>query len=470
MSNLRPATIVYKKAGKSIPKEALLEFLKDTTCVGFAIQGKTDDGTPLLHSEHASSPASIDDLMDIQKDTENDVVIFWFGRGEVSNDDIQPIVYKIDDEDVLACFWEGDFVPDAATMRNDHIVPQIGRNFKMSGGDPEKFFAELSDSLFQKTLMNTASHRGVFCFLPGEGDVVAFGENTLGKEFDWGSTSQVGDFGAPAKATVTQQVVAAATSVKKSFLGRNKPAEQAPAQETITTDAKTGVHTVKSVIENQPKEEPKDKTETSVTNQFNWVTIPTTLNNRQKQEFIKKHRNGELPGGWKKMRRVDSLLPPEQPKVETVVDNKPKDVATPGTKDRKATDVAAHEANLMILGKEEKEKATDFLLLHLDFNSQAMPKPQDLQKMEAKYGSFSKQLGFDSKEMFKWPADRVNELFKRVPKAALLAFFEMRRMAIVNEALTAKDIVDTAPKTEETVKQEAPSAPAKKSFLGRKAA
>ena len=491
------SSILVKKAGEIIPEANLKAALIGTTSVGYAIQDVDKDGNAFIFSEKDDAQADITNLMELQDTAKERTVVFFFGRGDTTKgDSVQPFIYQVDGEDVLAIFLEGNFPgytnnngqSDEKNVLDEILLPSLAKAMKIADGDSDAFFAELKDSLFHKTLLNTAAHRAVFAILPLEGDLIAFGENDLGKEYPWGTSSQ----GIVEEALLNRKepapkkeepVAEAAPPRRTGFLKKAGAAAvaavQAVASEQITTDSKTGVHTVKKT----------DAPATAaVQSGVTKIEIPRHYSNKDRKDFIRKNMQGQLPKAWRQMTHIEVSGPQaavalaeankaaaqvnaKKPDLKVVGNTTIKDVATPGTNDRAAA-LAAAETNMMTLSAKEKQDAEEFILKHLDFNSKNMPDPKEFAKMEAKYGSFSKQAGFDPQRMFFWPPDRVAEFFKRNQKYALLSFFEMRRRAEVAEKAAGMSKLSDqtgTDQTEEVVQQAAPSAAKPGGFLKKKA-
>lgn len=472
MESLRPSTIIIKKAGHEGPTVDFLTaaITDDVTGVGFAVQ-EIEDGQPSLFFEKQEGKPEASDLIDMLSEAKDKNAIIWLGRGSYPSElDVQPIMFKYGEEDLLAIFLEGDFPKHTGTKEKssgliaveEGLFKPLGKIMKMSIEDgPDAFFAELRDDMFTNTALANFGHRGVIAMLPPYGDPIVVQKNELGGEYDWGICTQVQDLVKTEEPKAEESNV---VPIKKSFLGKAKAAVQGTmkaAADTITPPKNTEKP---PVIQNQPKaEEPKGE---AAAPKGTSIPIPGSLTNKERQKFIRRHHGGNLPKGWRQMTTVLSFDPADiakAGKIAAEIDKKSDAAAAAEAKTSKSTTrekfVAsgaaspitpeAAEASMMTLTKDEREKGQEFILKYLDYNSENAPNPLDIQKIEAKYGSFSKQLGFEPERMFHWPLAKLEEFFKRNHKFGFLAFIEMRRRAMVNDKLKVEDVVGTSTKTDE---------------------
>lgn len=476
---MKQSVIVVKRAGQLIPTDFIEMVLKKNQGAGgYAVQAisEQDNETPELVVDTLDRSPTVEEVDELQRAYQKYPVMFWFGDGQFSTESLQPFALHMDDHPFIAYCIEGDFPryakPEQSEteeyhLHHDLITPSIMKAFKYSAGsdgepDLEKFDAELRDPTVSQNLMNTIAHRGVINFLPLTGEMVSIGKNELGGEFEWGFTSNKFDYALPAEAS--------APPAKKGWWNKKQePKGSMKVEEKVPEAPK---ETEKPpVIVNQPKEVPPE-TETKVEGWYETVTIPTNLGAKDKKIWIRKvSGQSDLPAGWRQLKSIQVFRPgpkPAEQKQEPKVEEKKepvKDLKDLGkaVEEKKAEapppktgmDVAKNsEVFRNTLTKSEKEKLETDLIRYMDYTSGAIPNPQEIQRIEAKYGSFSKQTGVNLNDVAQWHPDKIFDLVTAYPKAAYLLIREALRAAQINSQLTVEDMVGTSTgKAKEETKQ-----------------
>lgn len=478
---MKQSVIVVKKAGQLIPAAFIEEVLKKNQgAAGYAVQAINEDDaeTPELITDTLDRSPTLEEVNELQRAYQKYPVMFWFGNGQFSTESLQPFALHMNDYPFIAYCIEGDFPryakpgdPETEEYHLHHelITPSIMKAFKYSvnaEGEPdlEKFDAELRDPTVAQNLMNTVAHRGVFNFVPLTGEMISIGKNELGAEYDWGFTSNKFDFGEASASQTT-------TPAKKGWWSRGKQEPKGSMKPEEKTAEAPKESEKPPVIVNQPKETPPE-TETKVEGWYETVTIPTNLGAKDKKIWIRKTTGkSDLPEGWRNMKSIQVFRTGPKPEVKT--ETKPEEKKEP-VKDLKdlgkavsekkteeppktGMDVAKNsEVFRNTLTKSEKEKLETDILRYMDYTSGSIPNPQEIQRIEAKYGSFSKQTGVNLNDVAQWHPDKIFDLVTAYPKAAYLLIREALRAAQINSQLKVEDMVGTST---DKAKEEAKKAP-----------
>lgn len=271
--------IITKEPGQVIPRGYLQEALKQCpSCIGITIQDVVDD-EPVLDCTAENKTMTVDDLMKVIescKDVRMVVVLGQMVQDFDPETDMQPFVFQQTGENgetqnILAFHVEGDYPnyskpgkghTDEFNFWEDCVFPTLLEKFDASD-NLVTFFSKVAASPMKQLIENPIGHRGVAVFVPLEGDIIAFGNNELGGEFDWGTTSQTFGWGNPTKLESAAEVAVA--TVKKAggrlakLMSSTAPApefpkteETKPADQPKHTTDKNGIHHTKT-----------DKTESS---------------------------------------------------------------------------------------------------------------------------------------------------------------------------------------------------------------
>lgn len=495
-SNLQ--TIITKNAGFAIPDALFEAILKHKpTAFGFVVQTK-DEGLAIERED--GEGLTLDQLKEFNRHAFDHQAMMYFG--ELSKgynvEDIQPFtLHDGEDKPFLAIGVEGDFPKfsenngrtDEANLVSKILVPTLLDICETLDGDLAKIMMKIAKPLFNDLFLAQTGHRGSLIIVPHEGDIVSLGKNELGETYDWGSTTQKHGFD-----DVAQEPVKEPETKRSRFW--SKAVAGASAAMTITDHPKTetdknGIHTVKDAAtpgtaSRASVPEVKETDKPVVVRPPNWCH----KNEDRKAWYLLVA--GSVPQNWKKNIPVTVTLANLPKSLEEMkamqaeklkadlkeVKANPTSTATlPAPKsgaDIKAAkvEIGKAEENLPIMDAKETERALDFVAKHLDGQSNQMPNPLEIQKMESKWPTLSDTLGIKPHEMLNWPVSGLFALAKEHPKALALAMIEMR--ALWRSTLKAEDLVNTAkPATtvtksgDSTVKTESVAPPKAKFFSKR---
>lgn len=439
-------SIVVVKANEDIPDTFLHVLCKENpSAAGFAIQvnGKIEvEKFPDLRGR------TIDDnyatMRKIITNSKKHQRMFCFHAfpPEFDETECQPWIIVKDSKGspIIVVALEGD-LPGLETDDGDsemlgalikEVGPKIEALYNLTGNDPKKLYAALKDqTLFGNDMLKLIGHRAIFAFMPTEGDVFSHGKNEIGGNFSWGSASMAYDYTESAiEAATIEPAAPEPEPVKKSKWEDDEPAKP------ITTDPKTGVHTVGGttfvkVEEPKPVVEVPKVTAPVVTDPIqraadgtgegHWEHPPLNMHGKPLKKWyrdmdakLKGEKKGDLRPDWS-----------QKPAVWIAHKTELKALA-----DLSQTALAAvqqvEQPQLPVIDGALQAKGVEFLKKYLDGSSNVIPNPLELQKQEAKLALFS-ELCRPLDDMERLTTTRLLELIETMPKLAWLYLIEMRR-------------------------------------------
>jgi hypothetical protein len=352
---------------------------------------------------------------------------------------------------------------EEALLAQRVMFPNLQKLIKFSGGDLDKFVAELRDPAFVEMVMSRIGDRGEFCFLPPVGDPIWLGKNKAGSTFPWGRTSDTLGY---TEAAASPE--ATAKDVKKGWWGKSKgpevPVAQAdvkPAAEPAALSPTPGPGPVNipevpvpdtRIVAPLPTEPPKGK----------WETIPKGLSRDQRKKLIRRVTNcGQvLPDNWDKdpfHYFVAEYLQDEGLKRLA----EPKDMKSTAPSPSSGSEVRElrEETAMFVMSKEELSETEAAILKIMDRQGKEVPNPLEAQKRESKYPTFSSKFGIKLDDIHQWDARDLKLLS---PKAMFHLTLELRRRDIerATSAVPLKSVETPAPAASS-------AAPTTKGFWGK---
>lgn len=500
---MNTSTLVHVRPGK-VADRSVIEAVMTAypTVSGFSLQHEGE-----LVCEQHKPPQTVDEIMEIQETAKDGHRIFFFGNWPKFEDesDIQPfVVTNAEGANILALNFEGKFSgysglngdhTDEFCLADEVLFPRIEKAYESAGQDFGKFFEELKSKAVTATFSNTFKDRGWFAFLPYTGEPYFFGANTLMKGFPWGTVSNT--------TGIAFEEEKKPETPKKGlgFLNRKKAtatAEEAPATEPTVKPVPDP-----AVVQPAPQPEPITvKTETSVVAGFTNVKVPPQLNSGVRNAWIRLFNgdrakglvggDGDLPTDHQSKNCEipvhSSLLeftkePVSDTKsmkrlLELVQKGKTADVLPFSKVEGSKSTVREPASNYAqpTLGEEESTRAMEKMIKFLDAAAKKRPAPIEMQKMEAKWPTFSEKIGVKFTDLLLLDVDQICDLFDH-DKIGTCAFIEMRRKYIEASGIKLEEIAAgakaeeaTATKTDATQvvvpPAESGSPAAKKSALG----
>jgi hypothetical protein len=433
----QPQTIITAKSGHQVPKELWETALrKCPTASGYAIRDTTD-GKTTLETEHYDQSVTVENMLTLEEQAKEYDRVYYLANlpGTHTKDDVQPFVLTIYDNeedkigtDILSFFVEGDFPKytskdhtDEYNFAWDIIIPTLQDMFLSADQDISKFTASLHKPLFEKNMMAHVGHRAAFVFLPLQGEPIQFGTNELGAGFDWGSCSQHLDFQKAVKPITKAEAVVKAA-------GKFNPFKK---KEGIQTDDK-GIH------HTEPKKDVIDKVATDTMLGKKLIRPPSKLDKSGKNRWLRLFNNGDLPkdhdhkdfpGLW----ISPEVLPYAQRDVSSLaqVDALGAEMRT-GI--RKVGNTSFVDKNvrpasdyLPTLSDAEMTAQTGILAKFIDRSK--VPSALEIQKMEAKWPTYSEKMGIPFEDMFRWTDIEVLEVCNG-HKPSMMLVLEFRRRLI----------------------------------------
>lgn len=469
-------TTILRYPEKDVPEDYLRKVLAvNTSCGGYALQTKNEKGEPHLISDTMDTAVELGAVQELLSKYPDGHILLTFGKVDKVEGDLQPANLEVEGfpYPLLSFALEGDFpsmveagLSEEAKFAKTVIFPNLNKFLKYSGGDLDKFIAELKDPTFTDSLMARIGDRGTFCFLPPVGDPIWLGKNKLGSAFPWGMVSHTYGY-----AEKPMAAPAAKEEVKKSgWWGapkakgpsvpvaeekvETKPAVQEPPVPEVPQHVEappkpdTKITPPPATPAEPPKEAPKGS----------WQQVPTGLSKDNRKKFIRRVTNcgANLPDKW----NVDPFwyFQPEYEQAPVDLnrlkekfekkDEGPKDMRSSeppkkveGSYPQRGSDVA--EVSAMVLSADEKSSAETAMLGIFDRQGKNIPSPTDILNMVKSYPTFTKQFGIKMEQIHSWlPAD-LEAFAKKEGKA----FFHLTLELIRRDAEHVAKLKDTAPGT-----------------------
>lgn len=448
MPNPNKTILIDRIPDTDVPEGFLRKVLKEyPSCGGYAVQ-TIEKGAPMLVSDRMDTGAELEAVQALLKGYASARVLLTFSKLEkVQEDFLQPFDFAMPgDVTPLMCFGiEGDFptmteagITEEANFSKKVVIPNFNKFLKLSEGDLAKFIAEIRDATFVDSLMARIGDRGVFCFLPPTGDTIWLGKNKLGSSYPWGQVSNtLGYVEEAAKAAAAVEKKGGWWSVGKGpdlpVAKEDTPPSPAPVQPPLGLPQKPA----DTKIDPPPAERPVQ--DTTVPPPGHWEELPKGLSHKDRKAMVRRVTGcgNNLPDGYDqpgwKYWVVD--YPQKAQTLEALkakMDDGPKDMRS-----SKPPKIVVADVNSFVLSAEEKSAVESTLLKTMDRQGKEIPNPLDIQKMETKYTTFTKQFGVTSDQIDTWlPAD-VEAFAKEHGKAFFHLFLETRREKIDAKAALA---------------------------------
>lgn len=330
--------------------------------------------------------------------------------------EVQPwtILKDSKDQPLLLLSCEGDFFKHTKegqseffTLVNDYLGPKIEGLYKLLGNDPKKLMEFLRGKEFAADLALLHGERGVFEFIPAEGEPFAHGTNKIGLEATWGRASNVYGY----TDAVQEAGTAEPEAPKRSRYASDDPAPPATAPTVMPPKADPPTAPIEKVAAELPKKYRQD--------------IPRNLHGKRKKAYIRdlylQHTGKEdLPPDWDNMTYVEFEM---SSTVKSFADlNK---TAAVEIKDMKGK---PESTPVPVISGAEQAAVTAFIKKYLDGNSNRVENPLEIQKIEAKLPVFTEVAGqpegldfFDGVR-----TDILKNLVEERPQSAWLLILEYR--------------------------------------------
>lgn len=417
--NVHNQTILHVKAG-FIPTKDVVEYLmgKKPNSIGWVVQ--ENDGKPLDVLQQPAADQTVDDVFGFLESTKDNNMSMFFAKLAEGHhpEDVQPFV--LDDPDsnkFLSIMLEGDIIGNNADkLHTEHynyvngvLIPQLVEICEDSEGDIEKVMAKLRRDSFKNNFFMHVGHRAVLQFIPFQGAELTIAKNQLMKPFDWGWMSQAEGYG-DKKAEVP--AAAPATTAKRGW-GKTKS--------SITTDPKTGVHTVNS---DKPTLTAPAKASVPAAgkaiDEDQPMRPPSWMHKRDDLRFFYTELTGALPANWNKKipvkvtqnhaflkcRNEDDV---KQYRLQKMMQTTGAAVSKPQTKQERMSSTSTPPAPevpalpdlpihgpvdntpLPIIDPASLDKVLQ-IVATLDHNSKTMMDPKEMQKIEAELPKFTAQV------------------------------------------------------------------------------
>lgn len=516
--------IIVKNPGHDVPRGYLQVALKACpTYLGVSVQGDDGAGQPLLETSAENKVIEVDELVKMMADLKDCRVVLQLGS--MSQDfntesDMMPYTFQVagatkDDPptDILSVHIEGDFPnyskpgeghTEAFNLWDNFIYPTVLEKFEASE-DIDGFFKRLRQSNFEQAVMNTVSHRGVAVFVPQYGELISFGRNELGTEYDWGTTSNTFDWGTQTKLEAAATNAVAAVGKKLGRLAKAMGSTAVTPPELPKDDPKKDVHHTNASPKplNAPDKPAPGKKEDAPwdmwtgcsTKTHKLVPVPPGLQNNARNRWIRTFLglgpDAELPKGYghkdfkipvlldligfaqedvstnEDVKKLQSRIlrfqtPGSEADAQPVREDDPAQVQKP-QKDAVPTEERRPPADFLPEMSADDAKISAELVTEWATNPKK-PTALEIQKQVAKWPKFSVARGITFRDYSQWTIADVKLLGKKAPNALALAFVELQQKVLELggfEPDVNTEVVDDKPGKDDTKSTPASGAPAK---------
>lgn len=448
--------IIWNKAGETIDRAYLEKVLgTNPNAVGIAVKHPKEG---LVITKGTKVP-SIDELMGMLEHAKDFEAGLWMAHiveDQLKDKNLQPFVLKDPEGNpMMAVFIEGDFpkftLPGTDTteelnMLQKAIGPVLMDNMELAKGDFSNFLDRLSSETFEANVSGHIGHRGALVFFPKEGDPISIATNELGREFDWGATSQYLGYDPDA---VKEQEPKKSSGWGFDFGAKaEETAPKAPEEQPVVPKNEPEVKPIKTETAIKPASVPEVK----LKEEMKTIKVDPKLDGKARRRFIRNalglKSNEQMPEGWHK-KDYEIVVP-----ISKLKDFKS---AGEAIKSRSTVREAAPVQTksdlplVPVIKDEHKTKVMEFVVASLDANSKAIAgDPKTISKIESMFPTFSEATGVQLEDIFKLSYEQRLELTKTYPD--MFALLQMETEAKYRDLLKAE-----APKTsEEPVKTEEP--------------
>lgn len=430
MDSIGKQTVVTVLAGHEAPADVLKLMLdKKPKQFGFTVQAKDSDDAPDLSSTRTEDIPTLEQLLELNTNARNFNLQLYFGflDGKVNDINIQPFLCTDgNDNPYLSVMLEGVFSKyndpaentEELNIFNKFIYPEVENILELTEGSMEKLLKHLSSERFNNAFLEHVDHRAVLNILPLEGALIMSSKNELGETYPWGYMSQRHGYG-----DATQEPEKVVNTKKAGWWSKKAP--EVKSEVAKPAETKTSVPEVKATTE-------KKETKVTALRPPSWVHTNTDV----KAWYTAVH--GQVPSNWKK--RIPVTVVNTVPdwkdvkefreyltaqKVGSYPEETKTDTAKLANNQTAATGITEPKE---ILNKKELEAALDYVSKHLDGQSVQILDPKTMQGIESKVPTLSETLAFDATSYLNWPREAAITFFKDHPRAAAMAFFEVRDM------------------------------------------
>lgn len=445
--------IIVRNPNSDLPEAYLRKVLSECpSCGGYAVQTKDSDGNPTIVSDRMETGVELESVQELLKGFPDDKVLLAFSKlDNVKENVLQPFDMLAPDGStpLLSFALEGDFpsmveegTTSSANFSKKVLLPNLAKFLKYSDGDLDKFLTELRDETFVDSIMARIGDRGQFVFLPPIGDAIWYGKNKLHSFFPWGQVSNTLEYTEKAPEKPVEEV----TEKKKGWWSSNKSkptlslpvAEEKVEPKPAVPERPEGLPAEEEHVVKDPGKTESVPQDTTQPPKGEWKEVPRNLSKKDRKSFIRRVTGcgNNLPDGWEKLDfKYWEVSYPSAAKelrgLQEKFNTQPKDMRQPEPKPSptKGSEVIT-EANAMVLTSEEKSAAETAMLKIMDRSGKKIPDPAEIQKMEEKYPTFTKQFGVTLEQIESWTPRDIEVFAKENGKAFFHMFLEVRRACI----------------------------------------
>lgn len=439
---MQSGTIVVRRAGTFIPNEyAALVLAAHPNGWGAATIA---EGLQLNSSDEGMT---LEFLQETQKAFPDQEITFYFAESAdaISMTDIPPyilVVKKEGDEEIpmIVGFADGNFPsfnkvdsshPAEYHLATDYLIPKLEGLYEMCDGDLDKVVEQLKKPYFKKELLLNSVSRGTITLVVANGTTITYSQSDRSAEYPWGWVSNNHGYAAGPPKEVKEPKV----EKKSMFPSKSTVRERADSQPSSKiADAVKPPSSDASVIKNYTarKEGP-----------------PSHLSRSDRKDWYKV-RIGYFPPAGEKSVAITCVYGPDNklmtfsqikalglqapPVLELLKNNPPrgKDVETeniPEIEAKKEAPQPKVTSEILPIMSPDTRKHIEGVMKDaktqkiIAENADIIFDPAKVQSLEAKFASFSKQVGAESiDEFLKWNYEMLYDLGKTKPDGlAILA-------------------------------------------------
>jgi hypothetical protein len=256
--------IVESYAGHTIPENELKTLLaRYPNQFGYMT---VDAGKLMIAGDNDPEELTFEKVNDYNQILKDHHVAWFFGRGEVKKEDIQPFVLCNDQGLPKICaFLEGDFTnfadangrSDESNFIADYLQQKVDYLYELCGEDLEKTMSQFENKVTQREIVREVGDKGraVIYFMSTTGAPILLQLNELSKNFDWGSVSDTSELTNATKiATTSVPAVGMSDTEKKiAALKAKRAAAAAEQPEGIHSTDATGKPLTQSPLQEDLK-------------------------------------------------------------------------------------------------------------------------------------------------------------------------------------------------------------------------
>ena len=443
--------IVESKVGHTIPTNELKTLLnRYPNSFGYAT---IDEGKMMLGKDNDPEEVTFDKIDNYNQILKDHYVLYYFGRGEVKQEDLQPFVVCSDQGlPKIVCFVEGNFTnfadangrTDESNFMQDYLQQKIDYLHELCEDDVERTMKQFENKITGREIVREFGDkgRGVIYLMGTVGNPTCIELNELRKDFEWGSVSDMSEL-----TNATKIGTSVPASGGKEMTDTEKKIAELRARKAARAAQPDGVHTTDATpkplaplqedLQNAAALEKKDLI-------FPPKEVFSHRNNLK--DWLNKNL-GTCPDGYKLW--VDhpekcpgfprSMFKPgsEVLKVKSLTEmgTALKGAGASAEASKPDADKDTSAGGFPIIPAGQKEQVAK-LIGNADMKGKSIMDPKKIQKIEAVSSTFYDQFGVTPEDTFQWKDERILELCRKFPDTAqlwIMSLLHFQAIALMNK-------------------------------------